>query len=157
MKNLLAIAVIIALTSCATIVSDSDYSVNIQSTPDSAEFEIFNSDGLKVSSGTTPNTVLLDASAGYFQKETYTVRLTKTGYKTQEFIMKSGFDGWYVGNVLLGGLLGMLIVDPVTGAMWTLPKQVSYSMNKEESKVDQVSIIDVNTLTEEQKSELIKL
>ena len=63
MKNLLAIAVIIALTSCATIVSDSDYSVNIQSTPDSAEFEIFNSDGLKVSSGTTPNTVLLDASA----------------------------------------------------------------------------------------------
>ena len=30
-------------------------------------------------------------------------------------------NGWYIGgNILLGGLIGWLIVDPATGAMWTL-------------------------------------
>ena len=153
MKKLLAVASIVALSSCATIVSDSDYAVNIQSTPDSAEFEVFNKDGLKVSSGTTPNTVMLDASAGYFQKETYKIRLTKTGYKTQEYILKSGFDGWYIGNILLGGWIGMLFVDPLTGAMWTLPNTVSYNMNKAE----QLSIVDVNTLSEKERAKLVKV
>lgn len=29
-------------------------------------------------------------------------------------------DGWYFGNILFGGLIGFLIVDPATGAMYTL-------------------------------------
>jgi hypothetical protein len=29
-------------------------------------------------------------------------------------------DGWYIGNILFGGLIGILIVDPLTGAMWKL-------------------------------------
>jgi len=29
-------------------------------------------------------------------------------------------NGWYFGNILLGGLIGMLIVDPATGAMYRL-------------------------------------
>lgn len=27
-------------------------------------------------------------------------------------------NGWYFGNLLLGGAIGMLIVDPITGAMY---------------------------------------
>lgn len=30
-------------------------------------------------------------------------------------------DGWYVGNIIFGGLIGLLLVDPITGAMWKLP------------------------------------
>lgn len=29
-------------------------------------------------------------------------------------------NGWYIGNLLFGGIIGLLIVDPATGAMWTL-------------------------------------
>ena len=29
-------------------------------------------------------------------------------------------DAWYFGNILLGGVIGMLIVDPATGAMYKL-------------------------------------
>ena len=29
-------------------------------------------------------------------------------------------NGWYIGNVVFGGLIGLLIVDPETGAMWRL-------------------------------------
>lgn len=29
-------------------------------------------------------------------------------------------NGWYFGNLLLGGVIGMLIVDPATGSMWKL-------------------------------------
>ena len=31
-------------------------------------------------------------------------------------------DGWYFGNLLFGGLIGMVIVDPITGAMYRLEK-----------------------------------
>lgn len=34
-------------------------------------------------------------------------------------------DGWYWGNILFGGLIGMLAVDPATGAMYKLPKATS--------------------------------
>jgi hypothetical protein len=38
-------------------------------------------------------------------------------------------NGWYVGNVIFGGLVGFLIVDPLTGAMWVLePKDVKESL-----------------------------
>lgn len=39
---------------------------------------------------------------------------------------KSMEAGWYIaGNLLVGGILGWLIVDPLSGAMWTLsPAQV---------------------------------
>ena len=34
-------------------------------------------------------------------------------------------NGWYFGNIIFGGLIGMLAVDPATGAMYTLsPKEV---------------------------------
>jgi hypothetical protein len=29
-------------------------------------------------------------------------------------------NGWYLGHILFGGVLGILIVDPLTVAMWRL-------------------------------------
>ena len=44
--------------------------------------------------------------------------------------------GWYlVGNFFMGGLIGYLIIDPLTGAMWNLtPKQLSTSLSKETAR-----------------------
>ncbi|MEW6291598.1 MAG: hypothetical protein AB1545_17315, partial [Thermodesulfobacteriota bacterium] len=39
----------------------------------------------------------------------------------QVITVESKANGWYIlGNLLFGGLIGYLIVDPATGAMWNL-------------------------------------
>lgn len=123
-KNLIlaAFGTVLLLTSgCASIVSKSTYPVLIDSDPRGAEFTIENRSGTVVAQGTTPNTVSLEASAGFFSGETYSVRFKKANYGTVHRTIDSSMDPWYVGNLLFGGFIGLLIVDPATGAMWKLP------------------------------------
>ncbi len=73
----------------------------------------------------------LNASAGFFSGENYTVDLQKDGYSPQTLTVASGLDGWYVGNILFGGLIGLLIIDPATGAMWKLPESTTATLAEE--------------------------
>ena len=71
--------------------------------------------------GATPTTLTLKAGAGFFNGETYTVSAQDGSASAT---LESGVDGWYVlGNLVFGGLLGYLIIDPATGAMFTLPEE----------------------------------
>ncbi|MFG0400611.1 hypothetical protein ACF8D8_17535, partial [Pseudomonas sp. zjy_11] len=54
----------------------------------------------------------------------------KDGYPDKTIELDSSLSGWYWGNILLGGLIGMLIVDPLTGAMYKLPEFASADMGK---------------------------
>jgi len=121
--------VVIVLPACSSIISRSEYSVSINSHPDSADFVVTNRSGQKVHSGKTPSSVTLESSAGYFRGEAYTVELNKEGYAAKTYTLRSGLDGWYWGNILLGGIIGMLIVDPLTGAMYTLPERVDVTLD----------------------------
>ena len=114
--SIIAIAAF-AVTGCASIVSDSKYPVAVTSSPSGAAYEIFNESGVSVRSGVTPDEVTLRAGAGYFDGEKYTVTYRKDGYTSSTQTLESGIDGWYWGNIVIGGLIGMLIVDPATGAM----------------------------------------
>lgn len=122
MKNLILSAATVAITGCASIVSDANYPVSIQSSPAGANYEIANEAGMVVSSGVTPGQVTLKAGAGFFDGELYRISYKKDGYQDQVSMLDSELDGWYWGNILIGGLIGMLIVDPSTGAMYKLPK-----------------------------------
>jgi hypothetical protein len=73
--------------------------------------------------GTTPTTVTLTAGESYMHAKTYTIKYSKPGYADQVSIVKADIDGWFFGNILFGGLIGMLIIDPITGKMWKLPPQ----------------------------------
>jgi hypothetical protein len=48
--------------------------------------------------------------------------LEAPGYPKKEVFLDTTLRwGWYLfGNVVFGGLIGILIVDPATGAMWAL-------------------------------------
>lgn len=70
--------------------------------------------------GTTPTTLTLKAGKAYFDRQDYTVTFEKEGYEKQTIIIGAKLNGWYLGNILFGGLIGILIVDPLTGAMWRL-------------------------------------
>lgn len=119
----LLLAVCLAVNSgCASIISDSKYSVRIDSEPEGAEYSIIDKKGNVVHSGTTPETTPpLKAGAGFFSAADYQVTVKKEGYPEQTVPLKQNLDNWYLfGNLFFGGLIGYLIVDPITGAMWEL-------------------------------------
>jgi hypothetical protein len=128
MRTIGTYTTIIALlltTGCASIVSKSKYPVSITTEPSAAKIEIKDQDGVVRFAGTSPATATLDAGNGYFTRARYTVTAFKDGYNPATFPIQNSMDGWYWGNILFGGLIGMLIVDPITGAMFQIDSPVA--------------------------------
>jgi len=120
--KVLAASVIALASGCASIVSDSTWPLEVTATPAETEVEIRNEEGQVVHKGRTPFTVSLDSGAGFFDGETYTLKATSAGHEPAQATVDTHMNGWYFGNILFGGLIGLFIVDPATGAMWKLPK-----------------------------------
>jgi hypothetical protein len=119
-----------ASSGCATIVARSSQEITITSVPDGAAVKINNKSGAAVHSGSTPLTVSLKKGRGYFKAERYTVHIAKDGYQARDITVEGQVNGWYFGNIIFGGLIGLLAVDPATGAMYTLqPKQVETTLD----------------------------
>jgi hypothetical protein len=109
-------------TGCATILDGGGkQNLSIRTTPTDATVSIFDyshKDHKLISKNQTPAIVSLSTGSGFFAPAKYHVVIEKTGYKTHELDVKTGVRGWYFGNILFGGLIGMVIVDPMTGAMY---------------------------------------
>ncbi len=113
--------VFIAMQGCATIVGDRDQLIGLKSNPDGAQITITDENGIEVFKGTTPTSVTLKKKDGYFDGNDFMVKIQKTGYQDQEVALETNVSGWYIfGNLIFGGLLGYLVVDPLSGAMWTI-------------------------------------
>ena len=155
MKSFVAAsAVVFALSGCASIFNGKTQSVVLTSVPPGATAAVTNRAGESVHTGITPVTLTLNRGAGYFKAETYTVTLTKEGYAPRQLTISSSVSGWYFGNILFGGLIGMLAVDPVTGAMYTFPESVSSAMEANSTKTsranDSLTIVSTDALSAEQ-------
>jgi len=122
-----AIVTVMTFTGCASIFSKSDWPISVKSNPTGAECVIVNEAGEYLCSGQTPMSYTLSSSQGYFEGAKYTIYCRKDGYSPAKADLSSTLNEWYWGNILFGGLVGMLMVDPVTGAMWKLkdPQVVS--------------------------------
>jgi hypothetical protein len=122
MKVIACLLILPIFISCATIVGKGGpETLNIRSAPDQAAIIINDETGAKIFEGKTPTNVSLEKKKGYFSGKKYTVKISKEGYAVQTITVDTTPNGWYIGgNILLGGLIGWLIVDPATGAMWTL-------------------------------------
>jgi len=128
---LVSLAAVLTLAACPTIVKGSAQQVSIRSNPDDATVKVYDSSGNVVYDGKTPATAILKKGAAFFRPASYRVVVERTGYKVKEISLVGGIEGWYLGNLIFGGLIGMLIVDPSTGAMWTLtPAQVDVELEK---------------------------
>ena len=108
------------LTSCATIIKGSKQEFQITSNPSQATVYVNES-----SIGKTPITTKLA------RKEKNTkIKLTLEGYKDVEIPLKREGNGWVWGNIVFGGLIG-LIVDLSDGAMYKLtPEQINAELAK---------------------------
>lgn len=120
-KSIFITAVVssILLSSCATIISGSKQLIKFTSNPSSATVFI---DEVEV--GKTPFEVKLK------RKKEHHVMIKLEGYKTFETNLTKKFNAWYIGNIGLGGLIG-IIIDPITGAMYKLsPSEIKAEMQK---------------------------
>ena len=150
----------ILFSSCATIFGKSSYPVSINTSPTGATVSITDKKSKEVFKGTTPATVTLKSGAGYFSKAEYQVKLSSPGYADQIIPVNYKLNGWYFGNLLIGGVIGMLIVDPATGAMWKLdtpPINVTLAKSSTTSIEPTLKIIDIKDVPDNLKLSLVKI
>lgn len=155
------LAACLLLTSCASIVSKSRYPISINSTPSEAKITITDKKGVEVFKGNTPATLKLNSGAGFFSKARYQVKFEKDGYQSKTVPVDFKLDGWYFGNILVGGAIGMLIIDPATGAMYKLETEfLNETLAPEKQPItvnDGLNIMDINELPSDWRTHLIAL
>lgn len=106
---------------CASIIKGSTAAINVTSPPvTGANCTLSSSQGNWQL--TTPASVTVERS-----KEDIQVRCTKQGYQDATAIIPSNFEGWTVGNLIFGGIVGVG-VDAATGAMNDYPNAFQVPM-----------------------------
>ena len=112
------LAFLVLFNSCATIVSGSRQWISFDSEPVSATVFIN-----EVEIGKTPVQKKLK------RNQEYQILIKLDGYEPYETILTKKFNAWYLGNILIGGLVG-LIVDASTGAIFKLtPDEINARMS----------------------------
>ncbi len=123
-KKTLTILSMIALVSCATIVKGGKQDVTITTVPkvNNVKISVKNSNGIVVGEGQDVLNLKLKTGDGFFSGAEYDVTYEAPGYEKKTVKLETSLRwGWYfLGNAIFGGLIGYLIVDPLTGAMYAL-------------------------------------
>ena len=151
---------VLLTTSCASIVSKTRYPISINSAPSEANISITDRKGKEIYTGTTPATLELKSGSGFFTRASYLVKFEKEGYDTKTIPVQFKLDEWYFGNLVFGGFIGFLIVDPATGAMFKLSTpfltanlmQATADATKEE-----LNVYSINDIPEHWKAHLVLL
>jgi len=161
--SLFLIVTVFTLIGCASIVSKSNWPIKISTTPEQADVRVTDlKEGKDIFVGKTPTIVTLSSKGGYFKSKRYKVEATKEGFQTQTMEIVSTLNGWYFGNIIFGGLIGLVIVDPLTGAMWTLdPKDVNITLaaktTEAPSEKRSLSIVLIKDVPDELRDKLIRV
>lgn len=107
-------------TSCATIVSGRSQQVSVVTTPTDA---IVTVGGMKQMA---PASFILDRRMGVYQ-----VMVEKEGYEPVVVTLKKGVNGWVFGNIIFGGIIG-LVIDIASGsASKFTPSEVEVNLIKQ--------------------------
>lgn len=152
----------VVLSGCATIVHSGPRSIPVASTPAGAKVSIYDRSNTMVSSNTTPFIATLPTKYGYFKGQSYRLVFELPGHAPAELSLKSSVSGWYFGNILFGGIIGMLIVDPLTGAMYNLsPDKIEQPLTAAAAKViqegDGVLVILASEATQQELASMVRV
>ena len=111
MKVLIISPVVMLLgIGCATIIHGRSQDLTFASEPSGATVKI---DGAV--KGVTPTSITLRRNKHYI------VSFEKNGYESEEQTIKSRMSPWIFGNILIGGIIG-LVIDLAAGGAWELSK-----------------------------------
>lgn len=99
-----AVCFSLASVSCASIVSGRSQQIPVVTNPSGAIVTV------GTMTQTSPATFLLDRRQGV-----YVVKVEKEGYQPIEVVLRKGVNGWVFGNIVFGGLIG-LVIDIASGS-----------------------------------------
>jgi len=129
---MLSVVSMVVFSGCASIICGARKDVRITSSPEAASVVIYDRNEMKVWEASTPTVASLKRGNGFFRGASYRVEISADDFETQAIHIKPVLNGWYFGNLLLGGLIGMVIVDPISGAMWTLsPDETNIALTED--------------------------
>ena len=147
---------------CATIVNSGPRSIPIASTPPGAKVSIYDRSEAVISTHTTPFVASLSPRYGYFKAQEYRLVFEMPGYAPAEVKLGSSISGWYFGNLLIGGLLGMLVIDPITGAMYNLaPESIEQTLSPSQAQLvrdgDALMVVLVSQTTAAERASMVRV
>ena len=120
-----AVAVLSLLTNCATVTQGSSQTIYFDTAPTGAECDLMREGNMLYSKVKTPITLEIEKD-----KDDLMVICRKEGYKETQIHTSSDFEGWALGNLFLGGIIGVGI-DAASGALNEYPNQVLIPLEKE--------------------------
>lgn len=123
MKTYLLPLTLLALTGCAAIIDGSQQPLNIETTPiKGAQCTLTNSKGTW-SLAETPGQITVHRAYGDLTVD------CKKGALTGLTVAESKTKGWFWGNILFGGIIGMS-VDGFGGAGYDYPETITVPIGK---------------------------
>jgi len=138
--------ILLFLAGCATVLTGFNQNVDINSNPVKARVTV--NDQYK---GETPLTVRLR------RNKNNVVRIELDGYEPYEIVTKKGFNAVSLGNIMIGGAVGML-VDLATGGIFTVNPDLIYAKMKSTTGEEQtIGLGVVDEIPEEVRPSLTKV
>ncbi|ACF13262.1 hypothetical protein Ctha_0794 [Chloroherpeton thalassium ATCC 35110] len=127
-RQMLLVVLATQFFGCATILNGTHEDISISSTPSRAKVTIDHQPY-----GQTP------VIANLSRKKKHIVKISQPGFYDYEMIITQHVSGALLGNILLGGLIG-LVVDASSGGMWELkPTDIRAYLRKTDSPVENFS------------------
>jgi hypothetical protein len=124
MKKLASVALLFTV-GCASIVHQTTQQIPVKSEPSGAAVSVACGDVHNDPKLVTPTVVTVHRKPDHC-----VIGLTKDGYQGTEVALRKSVSGWYVANLLVGGIVGF-IVDAANGAMWNRsPKEVNADLQE---------------------------
>lgn len=151
-RILAALLVAALLTGCASIIHGSRQDVRVMSSPSGAVVRV----NLNNQATTTPGVLTLN------RKEIgYVLTFEKQGYKPVEISLRRTVDGWLFGNILFGGLVG-IVIDFASGSAYKLtPDEVSTVLAEmhasiKQNKGDLLVVVDLERLPKQARERIAR-
>lgn len=130
-KRVLAVCLMALLCmNCGSIIHQTTQQVRLNSEPSGAAVTVACGDVNNDPKLVTPTVVTLHRKPSYCG-----IKLNKEGYAEKELQFARQMSPWYLGNILIGGIVG-LIVDAANGAMWTRTTPPNATLVQGEVKVE---------------------
>lgn len=121
-RSLASVLVLSGLTTCATLVSGTSQRVSVETEPEGAACSVLQG-GMPVGFvASTPGVVRVDKSSSALE-----IRCTKPGYGDAQQMQASGVTAWVAGNLVIGGLVG-LVIDFASGAAYHYGSNMTLAM-----------------------------
>jgi hypothetical protein len=127
-------------TGCASLLGQSSWPVYVDSVNSDCDFVVRNQYGLEVNTATTPKLLRLASGIGFFEKADYTLTFIRSDLSEFEIKLPAKINPWYYANIPMVNLIGLGLVDPATGAMWSLPNRVRVDCSKANGGVVEIGV-----------------